>query len=397
MKIVTVNDYFYPRLGYQDYFLARELQKAGHDVIVIAGNRPAGFPDYEGTFQTLLGNRRMNAGHHLEEGIRTVRLPIWIDLGGRLIMKHLVKSIDRLKPDFVHIHCYGRFHSLWLPKKLNQRRTPFLIDDHMLYSVKRKGPAADLYYRIMKVVTRYWVNPYCQSFIGVAEECSEFLRREYGIPEKKVRTIPLGSDTDLFYFDAKARAELRNHWAVSENDCLLSYIGKMTRDKGLDLFLEAALPLLKDHPSLFLYLVGGGPAEFVALLKSSIRAAGLDHKVFWQEAVPSTELRAHFCFADICVWPSQASTSMLDAAACERPVIGCDERVIRERISNNNGLIFEKGNALDLRQKMERLVQDQPLRQTMGKNGRALIEAKYSWNRIARLFLEEYQRIIRLR
>jgi glycosyltransferase involved in cell wall biosynthesis len=33
----------------------------------------------------------------------------------------------------------------------------------------------------------------------------------------------------------------------------------------------------------------------------------------------------------------------------------------------------------------------------MGKNGRAWIEANYSWKRIAELFIAEYRRIIALR
>ncbi len=396
MKIVTVNDYFYPRLGYQDYFLARELQKAGHDVTVIASDRHSRFQDYEETFRAILGERLTGAGERLEESIKTVRLPIWVDLRGRLIMKHLVKTIDRLKPDFVHIHCYGRFHSLCLPKKLRRRDISFLLDDHMLYSVKRKGLLADFYYQAMKIVTKYYVTPYCLSFVGVAEECSEFLRREYGVPADKIRTIPLGSDTDLYYFDAKARAELRHRWGISENDVVLSYIGKITQDKGVDLLIEAALPLLKDQPTLSLYLLGSGPSEFKVLLKNKVRSAGLEKKVLWHEAVPAVELRGHFSFADICVWPAQASTSMLDAASCERPVIGADDKVIRERISSDHGLIFKSGNAADLRQKIALLVQDKALRQIMGKNGRAWIEANYSWKRIAELFIAEYRRIIDL-
>ena len=397
MKIVTVNDYFFPRLGYQDYFLARELQKAGHDVTVIAGDRHSRFQNYEETVQAILGERLIRPGERLEEGIKTVRLPIWFGLGGRLIMKHLPITIDRLKPDFVHIHCYGRFHSLWLPKKLKKRGIPFLIDDHMLYSVKRRGALAGLYYQAMKIVTKYYVTPYCLSFVGVAGECSEFLRREYGIPADKIRTIPLGSDTDLYYFDAQARAELRHQWGLPENDIVLSYIGKMTQNKGVDRLIEAALPVLRAEPTLNLYLLGSGPSEFVGLLKGKIRSAGLEKKVLWHEAVPSAELRAHFSFADICVWPAQASTSMLDAAACERPVIGANDQVIRERISSDHGLIFEPGNVADLRQKIVRLVRDKALREAMGKNGRAWIEANCSWKRIAELFMAEYGRIIALR
>jgi glycosyltransferase involved in cell wall biosynthesis len=347
VKIVTVNDYFYPRLGYQDYFLAWELQKAGHDITVITSDRHYRFRDYEQTVQPILGERLTGAGERLEQGIKTVRLPIWVDLRGRLVMKHLLKTIDRLKPDFVHIHCYGRFHSLWLPKKLWKKGIPYLIDDHMIYSIKRRGMLADFYYKAMKVVTKCYVLPYCLSFIGVTEECSRFLHHEYGIPEEKIRTIPLGSDTDLYFFDRPARDQIRKERQLLEDDIVVSYIGKIHEKKGLELLWQALCPLLKSHKKLYLYLHGNGPAEYLSFLRNTIKKSGLENRVRWHSFVSTTELRPYFSFSDICVWPGWTSTSMLDAAACERPIIGTNSPVTWERIAYENGLAFEAENAND--------------------------------------------------
>jgi glycosyltransferase involved in cell wall biosynthesis len=87
---------------------------------------------------------------------------------------------------------------------------------------------------------------------------------------------------------------------------------------------------------------------------------------------------------------------MLDAAACERPIIGTNSPVTWERIAYENGLAFEAENANDLRCKLTLLIENPDLREVMGKRGRKLIIEKYSWPKIAERFLDEYQRVINL-
>ena len=45
MKIVILIDYFQPKLGYQEFFLAKEMQKLGHQVYVATSNYYFPFPD----------------------------------------------------------------------------------------------------------------------------------------------------------------------------------------------------------------------------------------------------------------------------------------------------------------------------------------------------------------
>ena len=55
MKIVHLTSYFQPQLGYQEYFLAREHIKLGHDVWVVTSDRYFPFPDYDKTVKNILG------------------------------------------------------------------------------------------------------------------------------------------------------------------------------------------------------------------------------------------------------------------------------------------------------------------------------------------------------
>ena len=59
MKIVHVCDYIQPQLGYQEYYLAKEHAKMGHEVTVITSDRYYPFPNYENTAEKILGDRKM--------------------------------------------------------------------------------------------------------------------------------------------------------------------------------------------------------------------------------------------------------------------------------------------------------------------------------------------------
>ena len=47
MKIVHLVDYFQPKVGYQEYFLALEHQKLGHDIRVITSDYYFPFVNYD--------------------------------------------------------------------------------------------------------------------------------------------------------------------------------------------------------------------------------------------------------------------------------------------------------------------------------------------------------------
>ena len=57
MKIVHIQDYFHPALGYQETFLSREQAKLGHEVHVVTSDRYN--PLIYSENKDLLGNRRI--------------------------------------------------------------------------------------------------------------------------------------------------------------------------------------------------------------------------------------------------------------------------------------------------------------------------------------------------
>jgi len=107
-----------------------------------------------------------------------------------------------------------------------------------------------------------------------------------------------------------------------------------------------------------------------------------------QPFVPVRDLPPFYWAADIGVWPTQESTSQLDAAACGLPLILSNRIEVLERV-DGNGFTYEEGDAADLACRIEAL-RDPMRRARMGAIGCAKVRDRFSWELIAQRRLADY-------
>ena len=73
----------------------------------------------------------------------------------------------------------------------------------------------------------------------------------------------------------------------------------------------------------------------------------------------------------------------VEAMSCSKPVIATDVGGLREIVIDGyNGLLVERDNPKDLKDKILRLIYDENLRKSLGKNGEEFSK-KFSWKRCA--------------
>jgi spore coat protein SA len=210
------------------------------------------------------------------------------------------------------------------------------------------------------------------------------LKNVYGW-KKPISTIDLGTDDQLFVFSLADRKKLRRQYHLNDDTFVAIYSGKLIRQKGIDILLQAFAQLLANFPDSHLVIVGNGPQDYEQECRSIAQAFG--NHVTWENYLPTTELPKYYSMADVAVWPLQESTSMNDAAACSLPFIANNEIGARKRISNNNALLYKKGNAKDLAQQLLYLANHPQERKAMGQRGRQLVADKLSWSSLAAQYL----------
>jgi len=168
------------------------------------------------------------------------------------------------------------------------------------------------------------------------------------------------------------------------HDPVILYVGRLGREKKVEILIDAAPLILKEYPGSTFRVVGSGVQE--ELYRSMVRRKGLNGNFRFDHYLELPDLVDAYRGCDIFVIPSDTETQglvALEAMACAKPVVGADAGGLRDVITNGvDGLKFRPGNAEDLARCVLNLLGDKNLRERMGASARRKAE-QFSQGRIA--------------
>jgi glycosyltransferase involved in cell wall biosynthesis len=200
-------------------------------------------------------------------------------------------------------------------------------------------------------------------FVNSEEYRESWIKR--GFEPEKLRIFPRGLDTHLFH-PARRDPAFFEKFGATNGQVRLLYVGRVSREKDLDLLAEAYRRLREEGLSIQLCVVGHGPysREFSESLPEALFTGYLTGK----------ELATAYASADIFVFPSTTDTFgnvIIEAQASGVPVIVSDSGGPKELVENDrNGLITKSHDVEDLTRAIRELVADPERRKRMGNFGR---------------------------
>jgi len=215
-------------------------------------------------------------------------------------------------------------------------------------------------------------------FVNSEEYRQSCIKR--GFDPAKLKILPRGLDTELF---SPARRELAfwEKFGATNGQIRLLYVGRISREKDLDILADAFQRLRNDGLPVQLSVVGHGPY-------SEKLARSLPEAVF-TGYLTGKELATAYASADIFVFPSTTDTFgnvILEAQSSGVPVIVSDSGGPKELVENRtNGLITRSHDVDDFTQAIGSLVTDATLRQRMGAAARKSVIDR-SWPNAFRKF-----------
>ncbi len=173
----------------------------------------------------------------------------------------------------------------------------------------------------------------------------------------------------------------------------IGYAGRLVEEKGLFVLLDALAGLAGEWR---LHLVGSGP--LLGATRAKADRLGIGRRVTWETAVPSTEMPARLRSFDVLVlpsltrpnWKEQFGRVLVEAMACEVPVVGSSSGEI-PRVVGEAGVVVPEADPAALRQAIARLRDDAALRGELGRRGRARARAHYTHRRIAEQTVAVYR------
>ncbi|MFD2092174.1 glycosyltransferase family 4 protein [Blastococcus deserti] len=204
-----------------------------------------------------------------------------------------------------------------------------------------------------------------------------------------------GVDLDLFTPGADGGA-VRRRYGLGRAPVVVC-VSRLVARKGQDVLVAGWPRVLDRHPSARLLLVGGGPAE--SGLRRAVTAAGLERSVTFTGPVAPGELPGHYAAGDVFAMPCRTRWAGLDveglgmvfleAASCGRPVVagtsGGAPEAVREGVT---GHVVDPRSPTAVADTIAGLLADPGRARAMGAAGRAWIEQRWSWTRIAETFAE---------
>lgn len=229
--------------------------------------------------------------------------------------------------------------------------------------------------RLMRRLTRV---------ISVSEATGRDLVGLAGVDQRVVRTIPNGFDQSRFQCLDREEAQLRvaGRWGVSGP--YLLYVARLEHPgKNHVRLLEAFARMRADGLQHQLVLAGSrwsGAEE----IESRARELGLEDSVVFTGFVPNEALPDLYAAADIFVFPSLFEgfgIPLLEAMMARVPVCASDRASIPE-VVGDAGLLFDPDDPSSIEDRVQQIVSDRHLRDSMVVAGRQRAET-FSWEAAA--------------
>ncbi len=321
------------------------------------------------------------------EGFQIISRPIW--LKGR-IKRHFYpgffKVALQVRPDIIHIeeepYSLVAWQAAQAAKSLKARLV-FFTWENLLEKFGFPHQA----------IRRYVLKTTEHAIAGDLEAGQ--LLEKAGYPPKKISIIPqYGVNPSLFR--KKKAAKLKKDLKLGA--FTVGYIGRLVPEKGIQHLLEAFARLKAGKNSLL--ILGNGPLR--DHLSAQAIQLGISDRVRWIPAMDQTLVPDYLNCMDTLVlpslttprWKEQFGRVLIEAQACEVPVVGSDSGAIPEVIGKA-GLVFPEANVEQLAQRIQSLVNSKTLREKLGKLGRKQVLKHYTNQIIADSIYGIYRNLLK--
>ncbi|WP_246114776.1 glycosyltransferase [Rubripirellula tenax] len=212
------------------------------------------------------------------------------------------------------------------------------------------------------------------AFIGVADSHGQFLRDFEKFPADKVHVIRNGVDCARFSPNDQARADVRAELGLNADTPLIGIVAALRSEKNHAMLVRAAAAMRDRQPDAHWIIVGDGPERAgIESLAAELNIADRIHLLGTRYDTP--RLVSSLDVFTLCSLNEASPVSILEALACEVPVVATDVGSIKESIINGEtGYLIAVEDDAAMADAVDRMLSDAAARQQMGSSGRKLVQ-----------------------
>ncbi|BEP30060.1 glycosyltransferase family 4 protein [Helicovermis profundi] len=340
MRILIINHFPLEGSGSGIYTknLARELSEMGHKVKVIYPEHTKtesksfdsrvilfkynGNTDYDldYNFPCFTSHPRSNNTYY---DLTDKQLKDYVDT----FVKVTKDEVEKFKPDIIHAQ------HLWIaPYAASLTNIPYIVTAH---GTDLKGFVKDKRYH--KYALEGAKN--ASKIITISNQVDEEVTKLYGIKSDKKALIQNGYDENLFLLKNMNKNKKLEEFGVNVcTEHVVSFAGKLTHFKGVDVLLKAAKIYEKEVEGNVITLIAGN-GELYESLNNLRDKLNLEH-IYFLGHINQEQLVDMYNIADVSTVPSRTEPFGLvaiEALACGTPVVGTNQGGLPDFITDKVG------------------------------------------------------------
>ena len=262
-----------------------------------------------------------------------------------------LKYLREFRPDIIHVH--NEFSiglsGMAIAKIL---KVPLVYTLHTMYDDYIYYIAPKPLIPLTKKLSHRYFRMFPQNaavVTGPSKKCQEYTY-EIG-SDKKVEVIPNPVELDVFSpanIDWEKAGEIRRRYGVAEDEILVSFCGRLGKEKSVDVLLNNWAKYVKPEDKFRLMILGGGPC--LPELQAQAKSLGIDRMVIFTDAIEHNSLPEYYGACQLYITASLSDTnsiSMKEAMATGLPVLHIHDPLNAGQVVDGvNGFIYRNAEEM---------------------------------------------------
>jgi glycogen synthase len=362
--------------------LSKQLVKQGCEVHVVTADHP-GAPEHQDDNGVFVHRVKTQTDW-------TPDFLTWVKQLNFGLLQYAIELHRKTPFDVVHAHDWMVADAAWVMKK--GFGVPLISTIHATEAGRMHGLHNDLQRYISQVEWRLTFESW--EVIVNSQHMLRELQNQFKMPPDKITIIPNGIDPDQFDFEFDP-GPMRRQYA-SEHQKIVLFVGRMVREKGVQVLLQAAQSILAAVPGTQFLLVGTG--YYLDDLKALAANLGIQHNVHFLGYVTDHDLLRLYKCADVVVIPSlyePFGIVALEGMAAQVPVVTSDTGGLVDFVEHNQtGLTTYAGDIGSLSWGILEVLRNQGLADHLRAVAYDKVKHIYNWKVIAKRTMEVYERVL---
>ncbi len=227
-----------------------------------------------------------------------------------------------------------------------QLKVPFVLTFHTLWEYYSHYFLWDI---LPQNLFRYFLSLLYKSpdyFIAPSQKVKSYLENIMNVTAT-IKVIPTGLNLNHFFnYDVtpQTRHDFRKKYGLAHNDKVMLFVGRIGREKSIDVLIRGLAQLGRKYSHIKLLLVGGGPG--IPELQKQAKKLHVEDSVIFTGYIPWNHIPLVYKSSDMFVLASISETQGLvtvEALACGLPVIVRKDPANLDITENGSyGLVFNK-------------------------------------------------------